>query len=106
MTENTLLRQPELQLNEFQEDIQIVQTVLQHLMIASFHASPDRQKQIGAIQDIVRTTLEKIPNTSEDPQDGERLKQLSLARCDRFFAPLNRLFGVAPQGTPPKNKAN
>jgi hypothetical protein len=95
MTEDDLLRQIELQLNEFQADIQIVQIVLQHLMIASFHSSHDRQSKIDAIREVIQTTVEKIPNVSEETQDGERLKQLILARSDRFFVPVYKSLGLA-----------
>jgi hypothetical protein len=95
MAEDDLLRQIELQLNEFQADIQIVQIVLQHLMISSFHSADDRQSKIDAIREVIQMTVESIPNISEDTQDGERLKQLMLARSDRFFVPVYRSLGLA-----------
>lgn len=90
------IRQIELILNEYQADIHIVQIVLQHLIIMSLHATPNRQETLAAIQQFVRETLEKSPNISDDQQDGKRLQKLMEARADRFFQPMNTLFGLSP----------
>lgn len=96
----------ELFMNELQADMQIFQLVLQEFLANTLAANSSRKQILAELQRGIRRNIETSANVSSDLQDGERLKQVILARCDRFFAPLNRLFDIAPPGVPPKNKAN
>lgn len=84
----------ELYLNELQADMTIFQLVLQQFLMHSLMPLPERKNLVVLLQAQLQETVEKAANVSADPQDGERLKRLNMARLDHFFLPLNQFFGV------------
>jgi hypothetical protein len=96
----------ELFMNEIQADVQVFQLVLQEFLANSLNVSANPKQILSELQRGIRKNAGTSANISADPKDGERLRLLTLARCDRFFAPLNRIFGVSLADTPPAGKTN
>jgi hypothetical protein len=80
--------------------MQIFQLVLQHFLANTLLALPNNKEILVDLQKQIQKKVEAAANVSADPQDGERMKQLTMARADRFFQPLNRIFEIPPENTP------
>jgi hypothetical protein len=94
----------ELFLNELGADIQVQQIVLQNFLMNMFLTRPDGAELWLHLRSQCLDTLEKAANASDDPQDGERLKRLTVARAERFLRPLDLMLGI--QTVPPGTRSN
>lgn len=96
-----LLKQIELHLNTISADQDVFGTTLQVLLLNTIGKTAAKHVMFGAIRDQVLGSIDLRMPSKDDPQGGERHKQLTRMRAEAFFQALGEALGVPSDKPPP-----
>ena len=88
--------QIELYLNEQASDLMVFRVTLQAMFWTMLSTHPHKEEMLGGLKEFVLGSLGRTLPLVEDPQGGERRKQLTMVRAEQFFQEIEQALGIKP----------